>query len=647
MTSTTAAARSMQVIATAGHVDHGKSALLRALTAMEPDRWDEERRRGLTIDLGFVWTELPTNGASVTVAFVDVPGHDGFLPNMLCGVGVVDQVLFVVAGDDGWSAQSQEHLEILDLLQRRCVAAVVTKTDVAGPERTAAVVADVSERLVGTSLAGAPVLPVDSLHDEGIDALRRTIVERLATRPDASRDLAEERTRLWIDRVFSVHGAGTVVTGMLDAGRLQVDEDVEVAPQGHTVRVRGLQSLEQPVGSAAAPMRVAVNLSGLGPDQVTRGDALLARRAGSTRTAAATAAVDAQVEALRDATIGRRGAWHLHVGTAVMPVRLFPLLDDLDPGSRGPVRIEFDAALPVRAGDRFILRDAGRHRTAGGGAVLDPSPGPRRRGTERRLAHALTLEELAASTDVDDRVGLLVDAHGGLRRRDELTAIVGSALGAERVPPGLHHLGGHLVRPDRLEPWLAAVDAAATEGPPDQALAVTQLTTAATRAGCPADLAAAVIDHLVRDGALRRVGGRLVHPRHETTYLEARQQRQAAFLALLEADPLEPPDPGTAAERAAIPSFEVQALVDDGHVVACDGLLLVPAAITTAIERLRTGPGRDGAAFTASEARQAWDTNRRCAMPLLDHLRASGATTFDGATHRLTAAATGGDTAHT
>ncbi len=214
----------MQVIATAGHVDHGKSALLRALTAMEPDRWVEEQQRGLTIDLGFVWTDV-ADGADgenpLTVAFVDVPGHDDFLPNMLCGVGVVDQILFVVAADDGWSAQSQEHLEILDLLGRWCVAAVVTKADLAGPDRAAEVAQDVRQRLAETSLDGAPVVTVDALHQQGTEHLRGVIADRLRDRARGA-PAPPAATRLWIDRVFTVTGAGTVVTGMLESGRLSV-----------------------------------------------------------------------------------------------------------------------------------------------------------------------------------------------------------------------------------------------------------------------------------------------------------------------------------------------------------------------------------------------------------------------------------------
>jgi selenocysteine-specific elongation factor len=631
----------MQVVATAGHVDHGKSALLRRLTGMEPDRWDEERRRGLTIDLGYVWTELPRPGGDpLTVAFVDVPGHDSFLPNMLCGVGVVDRVLLVVAADDGWSAQSEEHLEILDLLDRHVVAAVVTKADLAGPDRTAEVMADVTRRLAGTSLRDAPVLAVDSLSGTGIEQLRATLVGRLAGSVDRSPDLAldggdEDDARMWIDRVFTVKGAGTVATGMLTSGTLELGQDVEVAPQGLTGRVRGLQCLEQVVTSVGAGSRVAVNLGGVTRDALERGDVLQAARSSGSGARRASTAIDVELRALPHSAIGRSGAWHLHVGTAATTVQVRPLLDDLEPGTTAPVRLELTDPLPLRLGDRFVLREAGRRRTAGGGTVLDPLPGERRRGTERRLTHALVLEQLAGATEVRERLAGLVDAHDGLRDLAELRSMVGSSTRTRAEDAGLAVIADRVVRRDLLDRWSAHILAAANEAPAEHAIELSRLTAAAADAGCPLQLGAALVEHAVRDGGLRNHGGRLVHRDHEEAYLAAREHRRAAFLRGLSDAPYEPSDPTTLAAEVGIPSFEVQQLVDDGIVVSCGPLLFAADAVTAAADELRHGVGRAGAPFTASEARQAWGTNRRCAMPLLDHLRATGVTTFDGTHHRV------------
>jgi selenocysteine-specific elongation factor len=643
---TTAAPSAMQVVATAGHVDHGKSALLRRLTGMEPDRWAEERRRGLTIDLGYVWTDLARPDAEpITVAFVDVPGHDGFLPNMLCGVGVVEQVLLVVAADDGWSAQSEEHLEILDLLERRAVAAVVTKADLAGPQRTDEVIADVTRRLAGTTLRDAPVLAVDSLSGTGIEALRTTLIARLggpdvAPADDPMRTIDgrggdRTATRLWIDRVFTVKGAGTVATGMLAAGTLEVGQDVEVAPRGLAGRVRGLECLERTVTVAGPGSRVAVNLAGVGHDALGRGDVLVGAPRSGARAHRASDAIDVRLRALPHSTIGRSGAWHLHVGTATTTVQVLPLLGELEPGTSAPVRLELADPLPLRAGDRFVLREAGRRRTAGGGVVLDPLPGERRRGTERRLSHALVLEDLAEAGDATGRLEGLVDAHDGLRDLTELRSILGAAADGLASDAGFAVIADRVVRRDLIERWRTRILQAARQAPADHAVEASRLTAAAAEAGCPRGLGAALVEHAVRDGGLRGHGGRYVHHDHYEAYFAARATRREAFLRGLVASPLEPPDPAGLASQVGIPSFEVQELLDEGAVVSCGPLLFAPGAVASAVEILRHGPGREGAPFTASEARQAWGTSRRCAMPLLDHLRGAGITTFDGTEHRL------------
>ncbi|MDP9023067.1 MAG: selenocysteine-specific translation elongation factor, partial [Actinomycetota bacterium] len=326
----------MHVVATAGHVDHGKSTLLRALTTMEPDRWEEERRRGLTIDLGFVWTNLdvPDGDARLTVAFVDVPGHERFIANMLAGAGAVQLALFVVAADDGWSAQSQEHLDILDLLGVRAAVVAVTKADLAGDERAATVAADVGRRLAATSLAGAPVVVVDAITGRGVPELRATLARRLAQTPAAG-DVG--RPRLWVDRSFTITGAGTVATGTLVDGWLRVGQELILSPDGRTVRVRGLQSLGADVDAAAPGSRVAVNLSGVDREEVARGDALVGLTTGDGRPAPArtvrgawraTATLDAWVRALPGQEVGRTGAWHLHAGSAEVIATIHPLLHD-------------------------------------------------------------------------------------------------------------------------------------------------------------------------------------------------------------------------------------------------------------------------------------------------------------------------------
>src|SRR5262245_50441058 len=254
----------MHVVATAGHVDHGKSTLVRALTGMEPDRWAEERRRGMTIDLGFAWTRLPS-GAEV--AFVDVPGHERFVPNMLAGVGPVPAALLVVAADEGWMPQSTEHLAALRALDVRHGLLVVTRCDLAPP---APALAQARGQLAGTALAEVEAVTVSGASGDGLPALRSALDRLVGTLPAPDPDAP---VRLWVDRSFTIKGSGTVVTGTLGAGTLRTGDVLSLG--GRSVRVRGLQALGQPATSVAACARVAVNLRGVDRTAVARGDALL------------------------------------------------------------------------------------------------------------------------------------------------------------------------------------------------------------------------------------------------------------------------------------------------------------------------------------------------------------------------------------
>ncbi|MDQ1723992.1 MAG: selenocysteine-specific elongation factor, partial [Frankiaceae bacterium] len=347
----------MDVVATAGHVDHGKSTLVRALTGMEPDRWAEERRRGMTIDLGFAWTTLETGR---TVAFVDVPGHQRFIPNMLAGVGPVPTALFVVAADEGWSQQSADHLAALHALGVRYGLIAVTKCDRADPgsagDRARA-------ELAGTTLGDCPVVAVSAVTGHGLDTLRAALDAMLAALPQPR---ADGRVRLWIDRTFTIRGSGTVVTGTLTSGTMRAGDQLEVAGTGEIAHVRGLQSLGAPVDSAGAVARVAVNVRGVEPESLNRGQALLTphtwlavSEVDVRLSAAATTGAGATVDAASLPT-------HLvaHIGSAAVPVRLRPL-------GAGHARLHLERPLPLAVGDRFVLRDPGLHSIVAGAVALD------------------------------------------------------------------------------------------------------------------------------------------------------------------------------------------------------------------------------------------------------------------------------------
>jgi selenocysteine-specific elongation factor len=346
------------VVGTAGHVDHGKSTLVQALTGTDPDRWAEEKARGLTIDLGFASTILSSGRG---LSFVDVPGHVRFLHNMLAGAGAIDACLFVVAATEGWKPQSEEHLRIVDLLGIRHGVIALTKVGLTDARP------DLSAHLAGTFLEGAPVVPIDAPARIGIDALGATLDDLLAATPLAP---DHDRPRLWVDRSFAAKGAGTVVTGTLVGGRLRVGDELTVA--GAPVRVRGLQSHGDALDDVAPGRRVAVNLVGIAHRDVSRGDALL--RPDQWHH---TAVVDASLHVLAalDHDVSRRGAYVAYIGSGEHPVSMRVLGPDvIAPGTTAIVRLRLPSTLPLVPGDRFVLRESGREETIGGGEINDVDP---------------------------------------------------------------------------------------------------------------------------------------------------------------------------------------------------------------------------------------------------------------------------------
>jgi len=352
----------MYVVATAGHVDHGKSALVRRLTGMEPDRWAEERRRGMTIDLGFAWTQLPTGE---DVAFVDVPGHERFITNMLAGVGSVPAVMVVVAADEGWMRQTAEHVAVIDALGVEHGLLVVTKSDLADPQL---VIDDARERLAATSLRGCDAVAVSSVTGEGIDELVTALGALSASLPAPDLDAP---VRLWVDRAFTIQGAGTVVTGTLPAGRVRVGDRLTITGAGDPVVVRGVQSRGTTCAEVAATARVALNLRGVDCDDVGRGTALV--------TPGQWRAVD-EVDVIVDGDPGAQLV--AHIGSAGVPTRVRRLSD-------GAARLRLAHPLPLRENDVLLLREPSS-RTIWRARVADVSPEVlHRRGDGQLVATAL------------------------------------------------------------------------------------------------------------------------------------------------------------------------------------------------------------------------------------------------------------------
>src|SRR4051812_22941495 len=359
---------------------------------MEPDRWAEERRRGLTIALGFAWTTLPSGRR---LAMVDVPGHERFVGNMLAGVGSVPAALVVVAADDGWSTQTAEHVAVLDALGVRHALLAVTKSDLADP---APVLADVRERLAGTSMGAVPGVAVSAVTGAGLPDLTQALEALLAGLPPTATDAP---VRLWIDRAFTIRGAGTVITGTLAAGTVTTGDRLDLG--GREVSVRGVQSLGEPVDRAAATARVALNLRGVAVEELSRGDALVTP--GAFRQ---TSLVDVALTSAPETRLPAEPV--LHIGSATVGARLRPL--------DGPVvRLHLAAPLPLRIGDRLLLRDPGTRRVLGADVRDVDPPELRRRGAARQRAADLTAQPMGSAGAAADL------ARRRVVRADDFTAM--------------------------------------------------------------------------------------------------------------------------------------------------------------------------------------------------------------------------------
>ncbi|GAA2253242.1 selenocysteine-specific translation elongation factor [Streptomyces roseiscleroticus] len=600
----------MHVVATAGHVDHGKSALLRALTGMEPDRWAEERRRGMTLDLGFVWTRLPGAG---DLAFVDVPGHEWLVGNMLAGVGPVPAVLFVVAADQGWQPQSEEHLAVLDALGVRHGVLAVSRCDLADP---APAREEALARLARSSLGAVECVAVSPVTGAGLDGLR-TALTRLARALPAADPAAD--VRLWADRVFTVRGRGTVVTGTLGAGTVRVGDHLELARDGRRLRVRGLETLKRSRPEAVAVARVAVNLHGPGAGTLRRGDALLTPGQWLT-----TDTVDVRLgdnTPSEDRSPARDLPRHLtlHIGSAAVPVTVRPLGGDT-------LRLRLAAPLPLRVADRALLRDPERHRVPGGVTVLDVRPPP----LTRRGAAAARVRDLGTAGGPAGAAAEL--RRRGLVRRGDLLAM------GVRPPAGAGPVAGE---------WLAdpahwaglrdglrrAVEEHAARHPLEPGL---PLEAARQALGLPERRLVEAL--LAADPALRQREGRLYGERTRPVLpppVEAAVEEVRADLARA---PFRAPE-AERLERLDLTARTLAAAAAAGALLRiADGIVLLPGADARAAAVL----ARLEQPFTASEARRALDTTRRVVIPLLEHLDRHGWTVrLDGALRRCAAAADG------
>lgn len=583
-------AAEMYVMATAGHVDHGKSTLVRALTGMEPDRWAEERRRGLTIDLGFAWTTLDSGRE---VAFVDVPGHERFLGNMLAGLGPAPAVCFVVAADEGWQAQSSDHRDAIAAWGINRGVIVLTRIDRA-PGRAAEVLAQARMELGQSGLRDAPAVAVSAVDGTGLDGLRSILDETLASIPEPE---AAARVRLWIDRSFTIAGTGTVVTGTLTAGTLARGDRLRLLGRDgvRQVSVRALHSRNEAVAFARPTSRIAVNVR-VPADTVHRGDVLLSGDSWPV--------VDT-VDVRRTTGSSFAGAsTHLlvHVGTAAVRCRMRPFDGD-------HARLALDRPLPLELGDRVVLRVEGSQRILAGAQILDVDPPAlHRRGDSARRSGALAAMQPGGDA-------LVEVIRRGAVRVEELRRVGVSSL--DRVPDGVRDFGGWWVHEPVLDGWSRRLRGAVQQLDERDPLAE-GLSRGAARdlLGPPGD---ALLDIVIQEAGLEHGGGFIAIPGRRKD-LGAAEAGISTLEHRLAQTPFAAPE---AQELGALGlgTRELAAAERSGRVLRlADGIVLLPKAPALAMRTLASLRQP----FTTSEARQALGTTRRVAIPLLEHLDGRG-----------------------
>ncbi len=556
----------MTVVATAGHVDHGKSSLVLALTGTDPDRFEEEKRRGLTIDLGFAHTVLPS-GAELS--FIDVPGHVKFLRNMLAGVGGVNACIFVVAATEGWKPQSEEHLRILELLGVEFGLVALTKVDLVDDDLLELAEMDVADHVEGTFLEGAPVIPVAATAGTGLEEMRRAIDELIERSGEAA---DRGRPRLWIDRVFAAKGSGTVATGTLTGGSIDADRTMHIAPGNHDVRIRSIQTAGSTVERIGPGNRVAVNLSGVDHHELSRGDALVEPSRWQL-----TDRLDASLDVLAslDHEVSRRGAYVAYLGAGEHPVKMRVLgTDALSPGSTGSVRLFLPSPLPLLPGDRFILRESGRDETVGGGEILDIAPVMRasRAAPDRTIERVVRERGWVSATELERLTGEVVEPTLGewVTTPEAVAATLESVL--ERVSAA----------------GVVGVDLAAFDERERAAIETTDELVTDAGLVLPADAVDPYVDH--------------------------------PFLAELLAGGFTPPS------ASDVDRNDMRELTRRGHIVQQEGVVFHAATIDEAARVAARLLAEHVDGFTVAQFRDATGASRKFALPLVSELDKRGVT---------------------
>ena len=607
------------IIATAGHVDHGKSALVKALTGTDPDRLPEERKRQITIDLGFAALNVTApNGEKIQAGIIDVPGHEDFVRNMIAGVGSVDLALFVIAADDGWMPQSEEHLQILGYLGVRRAVIALTKSDLG---RIDVVTTQIRDQLAGTAFSDSPIVCTSVRTGMGIEKLMDTLSTTLA-RTEPQRDVG--KPRLFIDRVFTLRGIGTVVTGTLTGGSLRRGQQIVFHPTNLETRIRSIQSHGCEVEVAGPGMRTAINVPDLHVDQINRGDVVTVAYLGtpsSNLTVLVEKASRFASEKIAAHPLKNGSSAYIHHGASRVAARIrFPNNRSLEAGNRQIAHLKLASPMFAFIGDRFVVRDSSERHTMAGGTVLDPE------GDNNSLTSG------AGVTDVSSLV-LTILARNGCARREGL--LIKSQFSADEISEALLTLkrnGQIIVRQqvaaDR-EFWrklraqaIGLIDAAHKETPDRAGIDLGELRSA-LRMQEP-EVFESLLTDLCEDEFVRR-GSVVARNSHRATLPLRIRGREKQIREAFTAQPLDPPS------RKSIESDPqarqvVRFLIDNGDLteLGVDVVLLresferMKSQITEFISR--NGPA------TVSQLRQAVGSSRRIMVPLLERLDRDGIT---------------------
>lgn len=625
----------MQVIGTAGHVDHGKSTLIAALTGHHPDRLKEEQEREMTIELGFGWMTLP---GGKEIGIVDVPGHRDFIENMLAGVGGLDAALLVIAADEGVMPQTREHLAILDLLQIQRGLIVLTKIDLVDDNDWLNLVeSDIRHAMLGTVMENAEMVRVSARSGLGLDDLKKAIETLLADIPPRL-DLG--RPRLPIDRVFSMPGFGTVVTGTLLDGHIRTGEEVEILPAGKKGRIRGLQTHNKKEEIAAPGSRTAVNVSGVSVEEIARGDLLT--HPGTYRS---TRRFDALFRLLKDASAALKPGTEVKVfsGSAETIANLRLLnAEVLNPGEEGWIQLELRSPLVLVRGDRYILRRPSPSETLGGGQVVDPDPSQRHKRFDQALLKALADLSKGSPEDVLFQAALALGAAPArevVARAQLEAALARDALAALLQSGRLVPLDDTNPTPNSSSMVIAAPQWNSIQENILDALAAYHKNSPLKRGMAREELksrmklSAALFNAALKKMDLQDGGSWLALPGHEIRLAPVQQTRAENLLKKFSAAPYAPPSVREC--QAEIGEDLFNALVELGEItLVSPEVAFRRTDYETMLNKVRAAIKRNGP-ISAAEVRDLLGTSRKYALALLEHLDAVGVTIRDGDFRRL------------